>query len=375
MKDIIFLVKLSLIVLAGLGLLIAPLTWGIGLILAIPLVFSLIFGLRPVSEEKRWAIELLGKFYEIAGPGLYWRLPILQKVRQAISVWEQRYPLFAEKPIKIDFINGSAIPKDAFAFVQIIGGKELLEAKTEKETAKKKKDKEAFRVASDKEKEAEAMVKANAYKMIYAITDVKSATIASAENAARSYLNGLTIEQGLTLGRAGYDLITKMKEKEETKADADGLARTLENWGLRLVTVRITDYDLDAAIIKARESVFKAERDAVAAKSRATQKAYESGGTHGAIKQVLVKEYGYPEPEAEKLAGGYVELWKVTEEKALKRTQLQFQGEGGGGFYSEVAKFVATVEAAKEVVKSTQEDKGKEKRRKEEKEEKEEEED
>lgn len=350
MKSIIFLVKLALIILAGVGLLMLPFKWITGIIFTLPLIYSLAIGLRPIPEEKRWVMEFLGKFYEVVGPGLYWRIPTLQKVRQAISIWEQRYPLF-EKTIKIDFSNGSAVPKGTFVFVQIIGGEELREAKAKKQAAEKKRDEEALEMAAEEEREAEKIVKANAYKMVYGVIDVKAATISVLENASRSYLNGLSIEEGITEGRAGYDILKGMKDKGK-KEELDGVKGALMNWGLEIRRVTVTDYDLDKAIINAREGVFKAERDAVAAESRALQKALESGEMHGQIKKGLMEKHGYDEEKAEEIAKEYVLYWKGSEEKIL--TQWRFEGESGGvGIYAEIAKIVAMIEAAKNILPRT----------------------
>lgn len=326
------LIQVGLILSGLLGMLFLLFFAGTGeaIMLILGMVFGGIFlgfllrGLRNVPEEQRWAIQLLGKYYTTVGPGLVWICPFLMEAREAVSLWEQRYPLF-EKPIKIDFINGSATPKDAFAFVQLIGAQLRLEAKTPQEQTA-----------------AETAVRINVYKMVYAIKNVKGAATSLVENAIRSYLNSLTVEQGITEGRAGYDLIQKME-----KETVDGIKSALANWGIELHKVIVADYDLDPAIIEAREAVLKAERAAVAARSRALQKALESGGMHGEIKKILVDTYKYPPEEAEKLAQQYVQYWKGSEEKVM--THWKF--EGGEGILPEIAKIVAIIEAAKKPAK------------------------
>jgi regulator of protease activity HflC (stomatin/prohibitin superfamily) len=327
------------------------------------LAFSLLpwkkSGLKQINENERLDVEFFGEFYEISGPGLAWVIPILTKARERVSLSEQRYRLWEPPEVpKIDFMDGSAKPVEADAFVQVIGGREWLAARAKKDW--------------EKAREEDKIVKESVYKVVYAPRAVKGAATSTIENAARSYLNSLDIDSGIEQGKAGYDLITNMK-KEGKEVEANGVKDALANWGIKLNRVTVGDYDLDEKTIAARRGVYESGRAAKAAKQRALQKAQESGGMHGAIKQVLVDDYHYPPIEAENLAGKYVELWKVTEEKALKQTQLQFQGGGEGGFYPELAKFVATVEVTKEAVRTGQGETGKKKGEKKEKEEEKEE--
>jgi len=53
------------------------------------MLFVLIFvcsGIKTLKEWERVAILRLGKFYGIRGPGIYWKMPILDKVAMKVSL-------------------------------------------------------------------------------------------------------------------------------------------------------------------------------------------------------------------------------------------------------------------------------------------------
>jgi regulator of protease activity HflC (stomatin/prohibitin superfamily) len=331
-KTLVELIKASLTLFAVLGAFFLFLSLIIGefapgILAGIFLIFSGIFflgGLRSIPEEKRWVIEVFGKFYRIYGPGLVWICPIVMRAREAVSVWEQRYPLFergTEREIKIDFKNGSAVPRIAYAYVQVIGGKEWLKSKT-----------------SDDEK----VVRENIFKVVYTIKNAKEATTSLIENAARSYLNALTVEEGLEQGRAGYNLLDGMKEKagklkkEKKKEDKEagkkieaGLKRideSLATWGLELHRITVGDYDLDKTIIEARENVFRAERDAVAAVHVSKTRARE---TVGAKLAMLSEATGVPIEELQKEIADNEDLRKAVDELSTDLIKRRMAIDGG----------------------------------------------
>lgn len=196
-------------------------------------------GFKRVPQEQRWIVERFGKYSRTLGPGLRWVWPFVEKVRTFVSVWEQRYPLF-EGAVKIDFLDGSAAPKNAFAYVQ---------CKSEKEDP------------------------GAPSKMAYSVKNIREATVALIENAVRSYLNTKTVGRGLEEGRTG-NLLDNMGEEDINKI-RDGLG----NWGLKLNRVTIGDFDLDKTIIAAREIVVKAESSLRAAQHEKERRAEETMGT------------------------------------------------------------------------------------------------
>ena len=208
------------------------------------------FGFRSVAEEERWIIEVFGGYYRTLGPGLRWLCPYVEKARALISVWVQRYPLFEGERTSIDFRDGSAKPKDAFVYIQC---REVV-------------DETVPQIDPDTDPSAP-------YRMVYGATDLKGATVGLMENAVRSYLNGLTVNEGITAGHSGYNILERIP-----KPKRDGIRKQLEAWGIRVLRVTIGDFDLDPAIIEARESVTRAARAAEAATYGIQQRSREAVG-------------------------------------------------------------------------------------------------
>lgn len=82
------------------------------------LVVWVLSGIRYVPQGERWPVELFGRYCWTLTPGLKWYLPGTMRIRAKIDVRDQKIPLF-ESPIKIDFQDGSAIPKGAEAIVRV----------------------------------------------------------------------------------------------------------------------------------------------------------------------------------------------------------------------------------------------------------------
>ncbi len=302
------LVRLVEGIFMGIGLLgVLELVFTRNLLFLVSIVISLIFltaGLKQIPEERRWIIEAFGKFYAVKGPGLSWVCPFVCRARAQVTTQEQRYPLF-EKPIRIDFRDGSATPRDAEVFVRIKGAREL-------EHAIRQKDAEGA-------KKAEEEIKKSAYKMVYSVRDVKESTVDLLENAVRSYLNSLNIKEGIEKGGGGYDVLNDVERNEKkTKKQDKGVREKIEEYGLEVNKITIGDFDLSDEVIRARESVLKAKRSAEAARSIAIQKALESGGMHAEIKKILCENYGYKPEEAEKIAEEYVKYFKGAETGVIR---------------------------------------------------------
>lgn len=183
-------------------------------------------GFHRVPENERWIIERFGRFFEEKGPGLVWLFPALDRIREKVDLRVRQLLLFA-KPVKIDFKNGSATPKETYVFVRVI----------------------------------------DPYKSVYEIEDWKRATTSLLESAVRSYLATLTIEEGLGAQKLGYNLLGKDPQGRECvpQREVRTIRKTLKGWGLELQKVTIGDLDLDPALIKAREDVFRKQKERVTA--------------------------------------------------------------------------------------------------------------
>lgn len=267
-------------------------------------------GFVSVPEEQRWIYETLGKYWATKGPGLIWVLKLLTKKRTFVSVWEQRYPIFEEE-IKIDFMNGSAIPRRAY--INIICN-------------------EGDRYAPS--------------RMVYGIKDVKGATVDLVESAYRTYCNKLDISKGIQLGRGESDILEKLKKIKDGRKLVENLQEKVKEWGLRIEKFTIEDWDLDPAVIEARTGVTKGEMAVKEAKFRLHQRALESGGMHAEIKKMLVDEYKYPPDRAEEIAENYTRYWKGTETGRI----IDLQTGKSGGLADMIAQVVAVVDATKKAL-------------------------
>lgn len=207
-------------------------------------------GLRIAHEEERFVVEFLGSFWEIKGPGLIWIFPLLMRIRAIVSVWEQTLILFSQ-PIKVDFKDGSATPKGVRALVRI------------------KNPDTPYSIPGELTK------KTGCYRAIYEVDNWRKKSIELIENATRSYLATLTIDEVLPERKGGYDLLDNRipdNEKERIK-------NTIEKWGISLLNVYITDFDLDESIIKARENVQKKKRESEVAEQEKIIRARETIGS------------------------------------------------------------------------------------------------
>jgi len=263
------------------------------------LLFSFFFflGLKSIPNEERWVVEVYGKYYATKGPGLSWICPKVMKVRSEIPVYEQRYPLFVDGKIEVDFKNGTAIPTAAFAYV----------------------------VCTDPK------------KATYEIKNVKEATVSLIQPVIRSYLGTLTVADATEMSAGRYDILKHLPDGRDTD-----IIEAVQDWGIEIKKVVIGDYDLDRSIIEARLAVQKAERALDAEVFNQQKKALEIGGAHKGIKALLMGD-GYSEEKADQLASDYMKYWKGSEEGVI--TDWRFTG--GSDPYAEIAKISAIHEKAK----------------------------
>jgi len=190
-------------------------------------------GFKRVTQEERLLIETFGRYDGVKGPGLVFVLPFIQKVRACLLLWEFPIDLFPENP-RIDFKDGGT--------AELIDPKVWLKIKGEDE----------------KEKE-ESMV-----KMVYNVQNFELAVRELIENALRSYLNSLTIEEVIEKRRAqesGSSLWwANVRQFYKNKQKENELVETLENWGLEVVRITISDFSWDKKVVAARERVFDTEK-------------------------------------------------------------------------------------------------------------------
>ncbi|MCD6550119.1 SPFH domain-containing protein [bacterium] len=306
MKKVIWIVVLLILAIGIVGIFLLGGGFLFKIIGTAMIVASLVFfvsGFKKVQEEDRWIIEFFGKFERILEPGLRWVCPGLESVRAVVSVWEQTIQLF-EKPIKIDFKDGSATPKEAYAYIKI----------------------------------------SDPYKAIYAVKNWRTAGKALLENACRSYLNGLTIEEGISMARAGYDVTQKMPPDQK-----DGIIKAMKVWGIELLRVTIGDFDLESDLVKARGELHKKEKELMIARLTRQIRAQETvGAAIDAITLALGRDsnnpYRFTEEEARRFAEDLVKRRMSIDGKAL----YDIRTEGQGGMEEALIRLLTVLNTVKE---------------------------
>lgn len=265
---------------------------GIPLVL---LVFAL-SGLMIVQPEDRIMIEFLGKPYCIKKSGLRWACPVLMKKRMRVSTWEQPVYLFPERRypngIHIDLKNGGKTELvDPILWIQLVGG------------------------GTDEEED-------NILRMIYAIEDWEDAVQENGENALRTHLNNLTVDEVL----AAIHVVEKESWWEAISEYFPKLGETFGGYGIEVKRLTISDFNWDKKVVEARQKIFEEERSiehaklsVKAAADEVMQKALESGGQYGNIVKLLMqKKYGeLTKAEAMKVAETLVLYYKGADTKSL----------------------------------------------------------
>jgi len=271
-------------------------------------------GFTTVQQQERRIVELFGKYFTTLGPGLRWKAPSVMKIRATVSIWEQSIPLFKE-PIKIDFRDGSATPKGAEVSVKI------------------KSPDTPYKVHDSDE------ARSGAYRAIYEVGNWKTAIKDLMENTVRSYLNSLTIDEAVTMRQAGFDLKNKFP-KEELERIED----TLASWGFELKRVTVTDFDLEADLVKARGEVQKRKRERETSEEERKIRALE---TMGSLISMMALYTGKKEKEIQKEIQNNKELKKkffdISTDMITRRMSIDgnaltdIRTEGGDGSFKEIA--------------------------------------
>lgn len=248
-----------------------------------------------IPEDERWVIEKIGEFDRVVGPGLFFRTPIVDSIREKVSTREQQIQLFSQ-PMKLDFRNGSATPKNAYVFVRILNGNQC---------------------------QAE-----DVYKLVYnPPTEWRKAVKDLVENAVRSFLSGLTVEEGLEMGRLGYNLLEKTPSGEEClpSPKVNELKTTLANWGLELLRITLGDLDLDPALLRSREELFHKQRQRDMA---LLEKEIRAEQDMGAYLQSWAKAEGITIKELQTRIAKSSKLSKEAREIALALTERRMSLDG-----------------------------------------------
>jgi regulator of protease activity HflC (stomatin/prohibitin superfamily) len=285
------------------------------------LFFFALFGLMIIQPEERWMVEFLGKPYCIKKPGLRWYCPGLMHKRMIIDTWEQKVLLFPERKfpngVHIDLKNGGKTQLvDPILWVQLIGA------------------------GTDQEEDS-------VLRMVYSIDDWKDAVEENGENALRTHLNNLTVDEVLTA------IHSRGKESwwEEVSEYFPGLDGTIKGYGIEAKRLTISDFNWDEKVVAARQKIFEEERSIAlaklsvkAAKDEVLQKALESGGLYGEIVRILMqKKYGLDRKEAMLAAESLVLYYKGAETKSL----VDVRTPSGGDFASIISSIIATVRGSK----------------------------
>jgi len=229
-------------------------------------VFSLfVVGLLIVEEKNRVVVERFGKYLRTLKSGLrcIFFPGIVDRIKDEIFIEQETIPLFLE-PIKIDFKDGSATPKNAIAYIEI----------DRPDTGYLTKEEEKL---TDGEREKKGIEKrTGVFRATYHIRNRKEAIRDRLENAIRSYLNGLTIQEGIEMARGGYDLLGPNGISED---ETDRLKGVFEDWGIILHAITIGDFDLELDLVRARGELHKRLKEKEAAVFLSEKRAIESGET------------------------------------------------------------------------------------------------
>ena len=224
---------------------------GLGVVALVLLVFV---ELHVVQQHQRFVIERFGSYNRTQRPGLRFMIRFVEQVRAVVPVWEMTLPLF-EQAIKIDFQDGSATPNNGEAFIQISRPDERYDPNG-----------------------ALGRPMTGVERAVYQIANWRTAIRDVLENALRTYLNSLTINEAITQRRGGYDVIGNGLAQQDA-AEAQAIREKLATWGFELHRTTIQDFDLEPELVRARGQVQVAQRKAEAAVFERRTRAQETVGS------------------------------------------------------------------------------------------------
>jgi len=204
------------------------------LLIIIPVVLIFFWGIRIVRPTQRGLIERLGKYYNFAGPGFHWIIPIIDKI-YLVNVTEQMVDAEPQEIITNDNLNASV---DAQVY---------------------------FRVKSDEES-----VKGS----IYNVQNFKYQIVNLARTTLRNIIGTMTL---------------KSANSERGKINAE-LYNTLhtetKGWGIEIVRTELKQIDPPKDVQETMNKVVKAENEKIAAIDSATAAETVADG----IKRAKIKE-------------------------------------------------------------------------------------
>lgn len=278
-----------------------------------------------IQQDERAVIERFGRFDRILGPGPHSLTPKIEKVRAVVGTPELFIPLFgksqkgdedsgAEVGVKIDFKDGSATPKGAGVFVQV-------------------------------ESPDESSEESGVYKAVYNIDNWRRAIPAFVGPVIRSYLNSFTIDQALAEAKGGFNLLEQLPDAQQTN-----LKNTIQGWGFTIKRIVIEDFQLDSAVIKAREEVLTQQREAAAAEHEATKLAWRTGGVLlGLLSLSSGKDVKGVQAELEKDPTAKQRFLELAQEFAARQMSIQGKAlthvkiDGAGGLEQGLVSLLAVL--------------------------------
>ncbi|MBU2545329.1 hypothetical protein KKC65_02655 [Patescibacteria group bacterium] len=281
-------------------------------------IVSLLFlgGLMVVRPEERFLIEFLGQAYCVKKPGLRWVSPILMRKRMVAYTWKQPVDLFPERR----YPNGVHIDLKKGGKTQLV--EPILWVRMD-------------HVGQDLEGES-------VLRMAYSVDNWKEAVTEGGEDALRTCLNNLMVEEVLS---ATHDS-SRASWWEAVRENFPALEEVIKSYGLVPVSLTISDFNWDPAVVASRQKVFEEERSIAvaelskkAAKDEVAQQAMELGGKYAEMVRILAqKRYGGDMGKAEKAA---MELMRL--DKAAQSGGLIQALSDGDGLSSSVISFITSI--------------------------------
>jgi regulator of protease activity HflC (stomatin/prohibitin superfamily) len=240
------------------------------------LIFIVISGLYTVNQGTVAVITMFGKYRRIAGPGLRFKIPVLEKVFKKISI--------QNRSVELEF-QAVTIDQANVYFKSML----LYSVQNEQEDTIKK---VAFKFYSDK--------------------DLMQALVRTIEGNIRSYVATKRQAEILGLRREIVDYV---------KAEID---HTLEEWGYHLQDLQINDITFDQAIIESMSKVVASNNLKAAAENEG--QALLITKTKGAEAEGnAIKIAAEAEREAARLRGQGVALFRQEVAKGMTEAAEQMK--------------------------------------------------
>jgi len=212
-------------------------------------------GLLNVKESHGIIIERFGAFHRLLKPGLkFIILPgIIDNNVAKIFTKEKQLEFFKDNQ-KIDFEDGSAHPANCKIFMKInhpFNSYEIVY----------KKNGETIKV----------IYPPGIYAYYYNIKNAEEALIQKIEGCLRAILTGKVIDEGIKI--KGRDLTKKIL------VEYPGLEKDLKNWGIKIISISIADFELSKETIESKNEKYNAKTAKNTSVFVAEQRAEETAGT------------------------------------------------------------------------------------------------